>query len=405
MTEHSLTSASMLPAPHRLLFLHGLFRNSYPHSGRTVAELLAKGLDGAVVSTAPDLLLDDGGRCPCYLVQPESDTAAWHTVEVVEVVYDDIIKERDGRRSLIQRALIGLWVLMADGPRLARLFLPGYPRITTRQAGMAVAIALVFGIVVAVTLAVLIPIVYGAFGYLTVILKEAGILAAEPAASRSGGAGATAPNHLAGSIAFLALVAAAVKLFIWKSFSESVEDAASAVIAISDYQKSGSQLRHALLERVGSALRAGSGPEDDRSISMLAFSQGTLLAIDALFPAHPIAGQEPASRPRIDLLVTLGCPLAVVTRLWPARPARPVARQAAVRRWINFYETHDQLGGVITALIKAEGVMAEVEDRQFSYTDPAGRSSAAPHFAYWLDGPMDQRPSATQIATELVRVA
>ena len=137
MTEHSLTSTSMSPAPHRLLFLHGLFRKSYPNSGRTVAELLAKGLNGAVVSTAPDLLLDDGGRCPCYLVQPESDTAAWHTVEVVEVVYDDIIKERDGRRSLIQRALIGLWVLVTDIPRLARLLLPGYPRITTRQAGMA----------------------------------------------------------------------------------------------------------------------------------------------------------------------------------------------------------------------------------------------------------------------------
>lgn len=400
MTEHSLTAASLLPAPHRLLFLHGLFRKSYPNSGRTVAELLAKGLDGAVVATAPDLLLDDGGRCPRYLVRPESDTAAWHTVEVVEVVYDDIIKARDGRRSLIQRALLGLWVMVTDGPRLARLFLPGYPRITIRQAGMVVAMALVLFSVVALTLAVLIPIVCGALGYLSVVPECPEILPAESAASDS----------LAGSIALLALLAVAGKLFIRKNFSETREDAESAIFAAIDYQKPDSQLRHALLERVRSALRAGSGSEDDRSVSMLAFSQGTLLAIDALFPAHPIpahpiAGQEPASRPRIDLLITLGCPLAVVTRLWPVRPARPAARQAEVRRWINFYETNDRLGGVIAALIKAEGVMVEVEDRQFSYTDPAGRPLASPHFAYWLDGPMDQRPSTTQIATELVRVA
>ena len=393
----------MSPAPHRILFLHGLFRKSYPHSGRTVAELLAKGLDSAVVSAAPDLLLDDGGRCSRYLVQPESDTAAWHTVEVVEVVYDDIIKERDGRRPLIQRALIGIWALMAESPRLVRLFLPGHPRITARQVGMTVTMALVLFIVVALTLAVLIPIVYGALGYLIIVLKWAGILAVEPAASRTGGTGATAPDHLAGSIALLALIAVAGKLFIWKSFSETREDAASAILAVIDYQKPGSQLRHALLERVGSALRAGSGSEDDRSVSILAFSQGTLLVMDALFPTHPIAGQGPASRPRIDLLVTLGCPLAVVTRLWPARPTRPVPRQAEVRRWINFYESHDQLGGSIAALIKAEGVVTEVEDRQFSYTDPAGRPSAFPHFSYWLDGPKDQRPSATQIAAELVR--
>lgn len=392
----------MSPAPHRLLFMHGLFRKRYPHSGRTVAELLAKGLDSAVVSVAPDLLLDDGGRCPRYLVQPESDTAAWHTVEVVEVVYDDIIKERDGRRPLIQRTLIGIWALMAESPRLVRLFLPGHPQITARQVRMTVAMTLVLFFVVALTLAVLIPILYGALGYLIIVLKLAGNLV-DPAVSRTGGAGATAPDYLAGSIALLALIAVAGKLFIWKSFSETREDAASAIFAIIDYQRPGSQLRHALLERVGSALRAGSGSEDDRSVSILAFSQGTLLVIDALFPTHPIAGQEPASRPRIDLLVTLGCPLAVVTRLWPARPTRPVPLQAEVRRWINFYESHDQLGGSIAALIKAEGVMTEVEDRQFSYTDPAGRPSALPHFTYWLDGPKDQRPIATQIATELVR--
>lgn len=398
MTEPSLTAPPQPPQPQRLLFLHGLFRKTYPNSGRTVAELLAKGLDGAVVSAAPDLLLDDGGRCPRYLVQPESDAAAWQTVEVVEVVYDDIIKARDGGRSLVQRGAALIRTLVAGIPRLARLLLPGTPRITARQFGAIVTMTGVLIIAVVLMLAVLIPIACGALGRLSKVPECPEILRL----------GLTASDPLAGSIALLALLAVAIKLFVRKSFSEAREDAEGAIVAATDYQRPGSRLRQALLGRVGSALRAGSGPDDDRPVSILAFSQGSLLAIDALFPTQVAAGQEPgqepAPRPRIDLLVTLGCPLAIVARLWPDRPHRPLASQAPVRRWINYYETHDLLGGVIAKLIEAEGIGVEVEDRQFSYTDASGRPLDTPHFAYWRDGPKDQRPSTTLVAAELARV-
>jgi hypothetical protein len=319
----------MPPKPQRLLFLHGMFRKTYPNSGRTVAELLAKGLDGAVVSAAPDLLLDDGGRCPRYLVQPESEPAAWQTLEVVEVIYDDIIEARAGGRSLVQRVAILIWTLLAGLPRLARLLLPGYPRITARQFGAMVAMVGVLILAVVSMLAVLIPIACGTLDRLNIGFECPDIWST----------GFPASDPFAVSIAFLALFAVAIKLFVRKSFSEAREDAESAIVAAMDYHKPGSRLRRALLERVGSALRAGTGPDDDRPVSILAFSQGSLLAIDALFPAHaPLGqklGQEPASYPRIDLLVTLGCPLAVVTRLWPERPVRPLASQASVRRWIN----------------------------------------------------------------------
>jgi len=383
----------MPPKPQRLLFLHGLFRKTYPNSGRTVAELLAKGLDGAAVSAAPDLLLDDGGRCPRYLVQPESDAAAWHAVEVVEVIYDDIIGARAGRRSLVQRVALLIWTLLAGLPRFARALLPGHPRITARQFGAIATMAGVLIIAVALVLAVLIPIACGALGHLNTPFECPKIVST----------GFPTSDPFAVSIALLALSAVAIKLFVRKSFSEAREDAEGAIVAAMEYQRPGSRLRRALLDRVGSALRASSGSEDGRPVSILAFSQGSLLAIDALFPAHATAGQEPASRPRIDLLVTLGCPLAVVARLWPVRPDRPLAQQATVRRWINYYETHDQLGGVIAKLIEAEGVGVEVEDRQFSYTDAAGRPLDSPHFAYWLDGPKDQRPSTTLVAAELAR--
>lgn len=398
--DQDLAVPSTAPAPRRLLFLHGLFRKTYPQSGRTVAELLAKGLDGAAVAAAPDLLLDDGGRCPRYLVRPEAETAAWEAVEVVEVQYDDIIEARDDNRPFLRRALSGFWALAADGPRLLRLLLPGHPRITARQAGMAGAMALVVVMVVAFALAVLIPIVYGAYGYMVTVLDWAGILAVEPAAARSDPSGATANASLAGSIALLALLAVTERLLVSKNLAAAREDAAHSIFAVLDYQKPRSKLRPALLERVRSALRAG--VKDGRSVSLLAFSQGSLLAIDALFPPGPVAQQAP--RPRIDLLVTFGCPLAVVTRLRPARPPRPPPHQAEVGRWINFYETNDQLGGPIAALVEAEGVGTAVEDRELSHTDAAGRPAPLPHFAYWLEGPRDQRPTPTEIAPDLVGV-
>ncbi len=405
MTDRNLTSETKSAPPHRLLFLHGLFRKSYPHSGRTVAELMAKGLDRAEVSAAPDLLLDDGGRCPRYLVQPSSDDAAWPTIEVVEVVYDDIIKARDDQKPLIQRALAGLWVLR-ELPRLWRLRKPGHPRITRPQAAMALLMALIFVIAVAVTVLLVFSIVYGAIGYLGTIVEWIcgwlGSPTVEPAPPATDQTSRTGPGHLAGSIAILAFCAILAKLLVHKSFSESQEDATSAMFAVIDYQKPGSALRHTLLERVRSALHASAGIDHAHSISILAFSQGSLLAIDALFPAQTISGLEPAPAPRVDLLVTLGCPLAVVTRLWPERPTRPTAQHADVRRWINFYEANDKLGGKLADLVMAENITTDVEDREFSYTEPSGRPAKLPHFAYWLDGPRGERPSATQIAAEVV---
>ncbi len=395
--EQDIAARPASPTPQRLLFLHGLFRKTYPQSGRTVADLLAKGLEGARVEAAPDLLLDDGGRCARYLVRPEDGAAAWAPVEVVEVVYDDVVKARDDRRPFLLRALAGLGALLVDGARLFRLALPGHPRLTVRQVGMVAAMTLVAVMAVVLALAVLIPIAHGAYGYLITVLEWAGLIGDR----RADTPGKAANAALAGSIALLALLAMIEKLLVSKSLAAVREDAAHSTFAVLDYQRPRSKLRRALLERVGSALRAATDGKDGRAVSVLAFSQGSLLAIDALFPTESATGEAP---PAVGLLVTFGCPLAVVARLRPNRPQRPPALQARVGRWINFYERHDQLGGPIGALIEAEGVETPVEDREFSHAGADGRPSPVPHFSYWLEGERDQRPAPTQIAPELVNL-
>jgi len=75
-------------------------------------------------------------------------------------------------------------------------------------------------------------------------------------------------------------------------------------------------------------------------IHIVAYSFGTVIALDTLFPVH--VDELSRSRPRIATLVTIGSPFDLIRTYWPSYFARN--RGAVVRpRWINIYSPLDLL--------------------------------------------------------------
>ena len=232
MTDQGQTQLPPSAGPIRLLFLHGLFRKSYPTSGRTVAKLLADGLRGASVSSATDLVLEDGAHCRRYQVVPGSESSAWRPVEVVEVNYDDIIRNHYAGRPLLFSTLLGFWAFLSNLPRLRRLFWRGHPHITAGQAIMTTGMVLLLVLVLAVMLALLFPVVVGAVKYLGAVIDWIAAPAQELSGSQPVKSEAGGTDNLAGSIALLAFLAVLGRLLLPKGISEKFENAADSLFAM-----------------------------------------------------------------------------------------------------------------------------------------------------------------------------
>jgi hypothetical protein len=88
-----------------------------------------------------------------------------------------------------------------------------------------------------------------------------------------------------------------------------------------------------LLERVGER-------SDVRRVHLVAFSFGSLVALDTLFPPS----KPPAPRiAKVHTLLTIGCPFDLVCMLQPPYFRERFARDAGLR-WINVYDPIDLLG-------------------------------------------------------------
>lgn len=73
---------------------------------------------------------------------------------------------------------------------------------------------------------------------------------------------------------------------------------------------------------------------------MIAYSFGSLVALDNLFPA----GWQPVNRiEAVDTLVTIGCPYDIVRMLWPNYFTNRQRMPGRPRVWINIYSPADIL--------------------------------------------------------------
>ncbi|HWA72484.1 MAG TPA: hypothetical protein VG937_09125 [Polyangiaceae bacterium] len=78
-----------------------------------------------------------------------------------------------------------------------------------------------------------------------------------------------------------------------------------------------------------------------RKIHLLAYSFGSIVALDTLFPQESSPSRK---MQRIDTLVTIGCPADFVRTYWPEYFERRTGFIDAPKRWLNVYAELDVLG-------------------------------------------------------------
>lgn len=390
--------------PHTVLFLHGLFRARFLQTGRLVADLLSRHLETPVVSAMPDVLLDDGGRCPRYRLSPGSKKSHWHPVDIVEVTYDDIIQEQDRHHALIARTIRGFFILFLAIPRFlwhilcpylfaGILRFPRYNssidrnrrlRLTRRQVGWLCWYSFCSLLSLAVPTLTLIGLVLGLSQQVSTLLSDC--LATSPEIPTNDQESESDPKGiLTVALGFFALLLTARRIFVNRRFADKIRDDARSIFAVIDYQRPSSVLRSRLVERIRSVIAACAAVRPGQDISIVAYSQGALLGIDTLFQPDDCALHVPnLAAVRIRLLATFGCPLEVVTRLWPKRRRRLAGQRVNIEQWLNIFESTDQLGGPLSKLVETQGIQATVCDQEFRQSAFA-RRRLWPHQAYWID--------------------
>jgi hypothetical protein len=91
-----------------------------------------------------------------------------------------------------------------------------------------------------------------------------------------------------------------------------------------------------------------------RRIDVVAYSFGTIVAIDAFFPR----GGSPSIRLRdVDTLVMVGCPFDFVRTYWPRYFNARSAAADVPRNWLNFYTPID----ILASNFRADGEIGEPE--------------------------------------------
>ncbi len=139
---------------------------------------------------------------------------------------------------------------------------------------------------------------------------------------------------------------------------------------------------HAIVKRFCSVLEHALANGSAQRVTVLAHSQGTMIALEALgaitierkggYPANPQRAGLPPGRPRIDL-VTLGCPLThLYQHYFPLQYVINPAEQSLLQRWINIYRADDFVGRDVASDAGC------IEPRNFAVA-PRG------HVNYWSD--------------------
>ena len=146
-------------------------------------------------------------------------------------------------------------------------------------------------------------------------------------------------NHALGPLQYVSLLFAAIGSFVPARLRKAVTEAAIDYYGVANYLGTGDR-RSNEADRVSRMLEdvLDRRPEDTQ-VYVLAYSFGSIIALDTLFPPGESRG---AHLGRINGLVTIGCPFDVVRCVWPAY----FTTRAGVHSeyWLNVFDPIDVLG-------------------------------------------------------------
>jgi hypothetical protein len=130
---------------------------------------------------------------------------------------------------------------------------------------------------------------------------------------------------------------------IWKSsFAKRVGQSALIGYSVVDYLDRGEDDCAALRGQLAALVDyfGELGDDGPKHVDVLAYSFGSIVALDALFP---FVGKPPHHLTAINRLITIGCPFDFIRTYWPDYFTKRFSVEHAPRGWFNFYAPSDVL--------------------------------------------------------------
>jgi hypothetical protein len=315
-----------------VIFIPGLRRGWSDQSIETVARRIAAEFDWNARTARAVFTVEDGSRArPCgakvsTIIRHEGgeDTPV---LDIYGLDYHDILINRFGQSNAVVNSAVLLLVLAVTVPRfLGRLF-----HWRKASKGIVHTLQLLYCSAVLSMMAFYTATLLVAAGQ--IVLKALHLTA-------------MAPPPLAKLLMnmwpeiFTIVVTLVTNLF--PARRDVLVDAAIDYVSAIRYLMVGER-RAAVCGRLAALLEhvAERSDTDYERIHIVAFSFGSIIAIDTLFP-H--AGPPSRRFGLIDTLVTIGCPFDFIRMFWPEYFQRRQGMPNTPRSWLNVYKSIDVLG-------------------------------------------------------------
>ena len=330
------------------------------------------------------------------LSRPDANTAETPLMDVYELDYaSDFRRVSEKRPPIIQAVYVALLVLLNGWPVLRSLF--------ARSKSLGHRLQAFYGVLI---LAVMV-------GYAGMMVY-ASVIAVQDAWPRAKTATvAPAPSEKRSAIEAAILVLTALGLFSKKSLKDGLTKVgveASGALGYVAYGARASVLTGAVSNLIDDIIqKAPQRGVKYRRVHLVAYSFGSVVALDALFPRG--GGDPPNRASDIDALITIGCPFDFIRGYWPAYFTRRGGFPGAPKRWLNVYRADDVLAsdfvdvgeeataalGVSTRGIAgkdAKDVLCKPQNRQYGSGDSIGINGLLlggfrAHGDYWQRGETD----------------
>lgn len=358
-----------------IIFVPGLGREIVDQRIDTVARRLTGALERQTISAKPKFQVigapeEQYGQVyttavRTIAVQKSDKEKARPLVDLYELDYRETITKRFKDRNSLSKAIVMLWVLMAVCPRFLLSLTKKSKDLKDKIqvlfiAGIIAAIVAYMAIIVSAGVLTLLDapeIKEDAMGQIKIIVQKVGANISawqNVEKSQSTGGNKTTDEsedgviHNKGTeskaklnlIQGLVLIIMSLGLFRKKSFKETVSTIAIEFVCASNYLRLASQ-KPAILGQAAALLEHIAEKNDDYgSVHLVAFSFGTLVSLDLLFP-HSRPGARLST---VKNFVTIGCPFDIVRTYWPNYFKNRQRQANAPEQWVNLYAPLDIFG-------------------------------------------------------------